>query len=436
MDIKTVLVGLRTLRTLSGNEQIEFLNNIKDDLYKEIFEYTYDTHKKYKIDEGKYNKASSHLGLIGYSDRELDNAVWNEFKEILDNLAEIKSASDKTVAKVKNFIETITEEESRNFLKMVLFKDLRIGMNIKKFQKVWPDFLVEPQVQLAQKFEGKSFVKNRYSRKLDGLRCYYLNNKAISRTNKPHKEAPLSHITEQLKTIPNSENLVFDGEIIYLNPDGTEDFTKAISLARSDERTPDCNNLYYCIFDMVEKQKFLEKIPSVSFDQEYELIKNIIGVKEEKVSWYTTKLPNILLLKQVDDNRLDEMQDYRFKNNWEGLMLRDGDSPYEYKRTNKLLKIKEMQDTEVKLIGMEKGTGKYENTLGKLIADYNGFELKIGSGLSDEQRDKYWNNRDLYIGKYVKVKYFEKTVNQQGGESLRFPIFLCFRDPVTMEEYV
>ena len=262
-----------------------------------------------------------------------------------------------------------------------------------------------------------------------------MDNKPYSRTNKVHKQAPLEHITKQIEQVIDKD-YILDGEIIYLNPDGTEDFTKAISLARSDDRTSECSNLYYVIFDMIEKDKFLAKQPSIPFDEEYERIKTKFGIQEEKVSWYTTSFPNLLLIKQVDESRLDELQEARFKNNWEGLMLRDGDSPYEYKRTNRLLKIKEMQDTEVKLIDMEEGTGKYEGTLGALIVDYNGFPLKIGSGLSDEQRQKYWNNKDNYIGKYVKVKYFEKTTNQQGGESLRFPIFICFRDINTMEEYI
>lgn len=423
-----IVEQLEELRQYSGNAQIDKLKELKSDLLKEVLEYTYDTHKKYKIDEGKYNKVSIFPGNI----TPLTEEYWNKFKGILDKLAETRSAKDEVVSFVKSVIQNC---EDSSFLEQVLFKDLRLGMNTKKFQIVWPDFLVEPQVQLAQKFEGKSFVKNRYSRKLDGLRCYYLNNIPISRTNKPHKPAPFAHITKQIEEAIVTEDWVFDGEVIYLNPDGTEDFTKAISLARSDNRTKDCDNLYYVIFDMVEKDKFLCKEPSVPFDEEYERIKTRFGIVEEKISWYTTKYPNILLIKQVDDSRLDEMQDHRFKNGWEGLMLRDGDSPYEYKRTNKLLKIKEMQDTEVKLIDMEEGTGKYENTLGALIADYNGFPLKIGSGLSDEQRDKYWNNKDKYIGQYVKVKYFEKTTNQQGGESLRFPIFLCFRNMETMEEF-
>ena len=428
--MEKVIEQLEILRHFTGNTQLGYLSTFKSDLLKEILEYTYNPHKKYKIDEGKYDKITTTIG----NKLNLHQEDWNDFKSFLDTLAEKKSATDKDVLAIKTFID---KYEEADFLKMVLFKDLRLNMNIKKFQKVWPNFCIEPQVQLAQKFEGVKYPYSLYSRKLDGLRAYYKDGVAISRTNKPHKTEPLAHITAQLKQFVDYDTWVYDGEIIYLNPDGTEDFTKAISLARSDNRTPECDNLYYCIFDMIQKEAFENKTPDVAtFKDEYTRMKAHLGIVEEKRDWYVTSQPNILLLKQVDETGLEELQQNRIKYNYEGIMIRNADAHYEYKRSNNIRKIKEMQDTEVKLLGMEAGTGKFANTLGAMVADYNGYELKIGSGFSDEQRKHYWQHRDEYVGKYVKVKYFEKTVNQQGGESLRFPIFLCFRDPETMEEFL
>ena len=428
--MEKVIEQLEILRHFTGNTQLGYLSTFKSDLLKEILEYTYNPHKKYKIDEGKYDKITTTIG----NKLSLHQEDWNDFKSFLDTLAENKSPTDKDIFAIKTFID---KYEEADFLKMVLFKDLRLNMNIKKFQKVWPNFCVEPQVQLAQKFEGVKYPYSLYSRKLDGLRAYYKDGVAISRTNKPHKTEPLAHITAQLKQFVDYDTWVYDGEIIYLNPDGTEDFTKAISLARSDNRTPECDNLYYCIFDMIQKEAFENKIPDVAtFKDEYTRMKAHLGIVEEKRDWYVTSQPNILLLKQVDETGLEELQQNRIKYNYEGIMIRNADAHYEYKRSNNIRKIKEMQDTEVKLLGMEAGTGKFANTLGAMVADYNGYELKIGSGFSDEQRKHYWQHRDEYVGKYVKVKYFEKTVNQQGGESLRFPIFLCFRDPETMEEFL
>ena len=428
-----ILVILNTLRHYTGNTQIAHLYNYKNNLLlKCILEYTYDTHKKYKINLKKYNK----INVVIENKREFTPEDWEVFRCQLDSLADKRSASDEDIYKIKCFINTFNED-IQELLKMILFKDLRLGMNKKCFQKIWSNFCVEPQVQLAQKFEGVKYPYSLYSRKLDGLRAYYKDGVAISRTNKPHKTEPLAHITAQLKQFVDYDAWVYDGEIIYLNPDGTEDFTKAISLARSDNRTPECDNLYYCIFDMIQKEAFENKTPDVAtFKDEYTRMKAHLGIVEEKRDWYVTSQPNILLLKQVDETGLEELQQNRIKYNYEGIMIRNADAHYEYKRSNNIRKIKEMQDTEVKLLGMEAGTGKFANTLGAMVADYNGYELKIGSGFSDEQRKHYWQHRDEYVGKYVKVKYFEKTVNQQGGESLRFPIFLCFRDPETMEEFL
>ena len=290
--MEKVIEQLEILRHFTGNTQLGYLSTFKSDLLKEILEYTYNPHKKYKIDEGKYDKITTTIG----NKLSLHQEDWNDFKSFLDTLAEKKSATDKDVLAIKTFID---KYEEADFLKMVLFKDLRLNMNIKKFQKVWPNFCVEPQVQLAQKFEGVKYPYSLYSRKLDGLRAYYKDGVAISRTNKPHKTEPLAHITAQLKQFIDYDTWVYDGEIIYLNPDGTEDFTKAISLARSDNRTPECDNLYYCIFNMIQKEAFENKTPDVAtFKDEYTRMKAHLGIVEEKRDWYVTSQPNILLLKQ------------------------------------------------------------------------------------------------------------------------------------------
>ena len=427
--MKSILQDLEKIRQYSGNMQIAILGAHKSDLLKQVLEYTYNPHKKYKIDEGKFDKIQVSVN----TEKELTEHDWEHYTELLDELTELKSAKDEHVYKIKNFIYSFKEQD---FLKMVLFKDLRLNMNLKKFQKVWSDFCVQPQVQLAQKFEGVKYAHSMYSRKLDGVRCYYKQGLPISRTNKLHKQAPLSHITKQLSTMLDIQNWILDGEIIYLNPDGSEDFKKAISLARSDERTLECDNLYFCVFDMVKHDAFMNKTPDVPFAEEYQRMKAHLGIVEEKRDWFTTSLPNVLLLKQVEEDELEELQTNRFKYNYEGIMIRNAEASYEYKRSSNIRKIKEMQDIEVKLIEMEPGTGKFVNTLGAFIADYNGYKLKIGSGFSDEQRQEYWNNKDKYLNHYVKVKYFEKTTNQQGGESLRFPIFQCFRNMDTMEEFL
>ena len=56
-----IIEVIEELRKLSGNAQLEYLEQNKSDLLKEVLEYTYNPHKKYKIEEGKYNKRLTKL---------------------------------------------------------------------------------------------------------------------------------------------------------------------------------------------------------------------------------------------------------------------------------------------------------------------------------------------------------------------------------------
>ena len=79
-----ILEILKVLRTLSGNAQLEYLESNKSDTLREILEYTYNPHKKYKIEEGKYDKITTTIG----NKLSLHQEDWNDFKSFLDALAE------------------------------------------------------------------------------------------------------------------------------------------------------------------------------------------------------------------------------------------------------------------------------------------------------------------------------------------------------------
>ena len=109
--------------------------------------------------------------------------------------------------------------------------------------------------------------------------------------------------------------------------------------------------------------------------------------------------------------------------------------PYEFKRSKALLKMKVMQTCDLKVIGFEEGDGKYRNSLGKIVCDYRKYELRVGSGFSDELRDEIWNNKDKYLNNICEIQYFEETHNDKGELSLRFPVFKQFRFDKNEESY-
>ena len=106
------------------------------------------------------------------------------------------------------------------------------------------------------------------------------------------------------------------------------------------------------------------------------------------------------------------------------------DVPYEGKRTNNLLKIKAMQDAEYIVEGVINGKATYNeggakeyDIISALMIRHKGNLVKVGSGLSKEQRITWFSHPEEIIGKVITVQYFEETKDSKTGEySLRFPV--------------
>ena len=117
---------------------------------------------------------------------------------------------------------------------------------------------------------------------------------------------------------------------------------------------------------------------------------------------------------------------------FEGLMIKPNDNFYECKRSHAWLKIKPFIEVTLKVTDIQEGTGKHEGKLGAFHVEGNDdgkfFSLSVGSGLTDEQRDNYWESRDVLIGRLIEVRADAVTQNEDGEYySLRFPRFKSFR---------
>jgi DNA ligase-1 len=70
------------------------------------------------------------------------------------------------------------------------------------------------------------------------------------------------------------------------------------------------------------------------------------------------------------------------------------------------------------------GTGKHAGKLGSFQVNYQGVEVQVGSGLTDELRERVWADKESFLGRTIEVRYQEVTPDG----SLRFPTFVCFRN--------
>jgi DNA ligase-1 len=128
-----------------------------------------------------------------------------------------------------------------------------------------------------------------------------------------------------------------------------------------------------------------------------------------------------------DHGKIWEYLDYAEANDMEGIIV-NLDTPYEFKRTKNLIKVKKFFDIDLRCIRIEQGEkGKYKDTLGAIVCRYKDGEVKVGSGFTEEQRDDFFKHPGKIINEIVTVKYKEATKNKDGSESLQFPVFVCVR---------
>ncbi len=266
------------------------------------------------------------------------------------------------------------------------------------------------------------------SRKCEGLRCICIKENGVVRFwSRQEKEFfTLGVLKDIIEKLPY-DNFVLDGELCQVDANGDEDFQSIMKLARRKDYT--IPNPFYQLFDMLSVDEFFGKTTSKKFSERNAQLLSLFDKN------YKMMQNNFIVLSQVkveDISHFNELYDHANSLNWEGLMIRR-DVPYEGKRTNDLLKVKDFLDDEFVVVGYELGDMRMvedgrqvtRNVLTNVFIDYKGNRVGVGSGFNKKQRIYYAEHPEEIMGRTITVKYFEETTNQNGGVSMRFPTIKC-----------
>ena len=274
---------------------------------------------------------------------------------------------------------------------------------------------------LAHKLEDKRdkvYFPAYVQPKLDGVRCTYSNGEFRSRSERLITAVP--KLLADVQEYYGSYEL--DGEL-FTPSLKFEDINSCISRTVNIEENMTIN---YWVYDIPRKLPFkdrwqsfqstLDKFPPIRF----------------------TACPTYIV------RSFDELMVYFKKfidQGFEGLIYRHPDCLYEFdKRSLGLLKLKPWHSVELKIIDFIEGTNRLKGSLGALVctnqdkpillksAQFTRFAknyiVKVGSGLTDQQRSLIWATPQDFINKVITVKYQEVT--KYGVP--RFPVFLHFRE--------
>lgn len=246
------------------------------------------------------------------------------------------------------------------------------------------------------------------SEKLDGVRCLYFEDKLYSRTGHPI-HAPgwfLDCIRERLQ---GTGITALDGELYTQRAD----FQRLSGIIR--KKVPvdtEWRQVVYMVFDLPLDDRLV-------FRERYQKMLEHIPLPSSL---------SLQILPHVTIKSIGHIQGFLrdvVSKNGEGIMLRDAESFYEYKRSKTLVKYKEFLDDDATVIAVEKGRGKYLGKIGAFRVKWverPHIEFRVGTGMDDTTRSIA--DHHSLIDRVVKVKYY--SITNKGVP--RFPVFMGFRE--------
>jgi DNA ligase-1 len=167
----------------------------------------------------------------------------------------------------------------------------------------------------------------------------------------------------------------------------------------------------YHIYDIVDNKKTFEQRDAELHD----LRKSVL------------QLPTLIFVETFtvkDDVALMYLFDSWRKTGYEGAMVRNRDSLYENKRSYGLQKIKEFDDAEFKIVGVQAGRGRMSECAIFTCKQSDGAEFNCKMEGSLEELKEILLKPKSVLGKKLTVRYQGLT----NGNLPRFPIGVCIRD--------
>ena len=357
---------------------------------------------------------------------------WDTFKKGANLLIERERTGHAARDLIEDLMHSAKINQWNDWYRRILIKDLRCGvsektvnnvakkMNLDFRVPVFSCMLAHDGAKHPKKITGKCLVEYKY----DGVRVIAIvkNNKATlySRNGKIFNNFP--HIEEALSK-SEYNNLVLDGEVM------SDDFQALMKQVyrKSGAETDDA---YLALFDILPLKEFnngKSKLNTLDrkkqLDQLSQTFENCIKLVDYAILNFDD---------EKDNQKFSKMNKEALDKGYEGLMIKPSENYYESKRSHAWLKIKPFIEVTLKIVSIQEGTGKHSGKLGAFKVegtdDGKFFSLSVGSGLTDDDRDKFWKSKEKLIGMLVEIRADAITQSIEGEHySLRFPRFKSFR---------
>ena len=328
------------------------------------------------------------------------------------------------------------------FIEPIVNRTLRLGIGKSLLEKV------DTTPMLAKKYEGGIIVDPVVvTEKLDGNRCVaqFIDGK-WNFTSRSGKKLNVNFDMTGLNT-----DYIYDGEVMSVQQ--TELSNKRFAHIALDGQVCDYDTKQsQLMFNITSglinrhgtnKTGLIYNIFDIISSAPYETRRSLLNAVDVSHTKDVRIVP--VLYEGKDVNVINVLLDKITHMGGEGVMLNKLGRGYAHKRSDALLKYKQVQYIDMVVLDIYLGTGKYEGLVGGLtcyLRTDDGREIfcDVGSGLSDEQRYRWAISPELIRDKIVQVGYHEMTQGRDeigtNRYSLRFPRLVTVRyDKTTTSEY-
>lgn len=241
--------------------------------------------------------------------------------------------------------------------------------------------------------------------KLNGERAIFYQGWLYSRTGKRFKQCVIPHILKDLcDQFINHRNLLIDGEL-YCHGLSLQQIGSICRVNRTTQH-PDYKRIQFHIFDAAH-------VIEIAGGQRLDFFKRY----NQFITYFkqTDSLKLVPLYEVLDSKHADDMYDTFITQGYEGIMYRLQPCYYNKgSRSTDLIKRKKFDTCRALVVDVFEGKrtlrgSKYLGKLGGVVCEAiitdKKVRFRVGSGFDDRQRETFWNDKSLILGKHLEVQY-------------------------------
>jgi DNA ligase-1 len=372
--------------------------------------------------------------MPGYAVKSMDEQQdFDTFFSLLDRLASREltgNAARDVITKTLGYFNS----ETQGYLARVIDKDLQCGFSAETYNKIHKsepvrifDVMLADKCSTEEEFEELNYPRISET-KYDGERnICFVGDEIIYRSRSGKVAEHMAGLfDDDLRAIRDylGYDFVLDGERMAKNYIDTINAKKSGKDGEQGKA-----NMRFRAFFLMPLTDWMAQKTTITMAQNRAALTEILS----NVSCKKIIISDAIIVNNHDEmmKDLDRVTSPGFNgmtNGQEGLILKDPNATYTWDRVAAWCKIKKFYDADARIINWVFGRKKNAKRMGRVnvagwLEDGTYFEVGVGSGWTDKQRDDFVLNFEKnWLGKTVVVKYQEVS-KAKGKEhaSLRFP---------------